>query len=485
MRRAITLLLLLSPFVAMTYVPSRPSVVSPSAVSATASNARFSTRFAGLFRSLYSRLDTDSKGYVTMDDIDRAILKDHSIKGDEAAALYALKKCFRELAGGDHTRLTIADVEQFNRTMPAELSGYIDEHMMHALSFLSKVNRGLYPSGTDAQSLAKMQHLNQVNRGNCYFQSGFSSGAARDASRIRTIIVDNGLNAEGVRTYTVTFPRAPDEHFTVEDFTEVGLLVNDVQEDTGTWMSVIIRAYGMYQQDHPTVRMFQRLFFGLDSRILPEDITDEGSMFNDGLWMCTEPDTRVNQVVWGMDPSHLKGEAGNLLVDAIKRIVDELPNLDLGVIGDWFGPAIQDLVRLLKSMDEGYIRGPLADWFAELTEQLFRAFLYQPRDPALVHDQLKHSMVDNNLPATVFKYGGAHEAAILQYRPGTVSADGKHSSQYGFVTVRDQAWLSVEEEDKVTKGIWFREPGMDARTVCMSVEEFTAYYAGFSSVVRK
>lgn len=420
-----------------------------------------------------------------MDDIDRAILKDHSIKGEEAAALYALKKCFKELASGDHSRLTIADVEQFNRAMPVELSGYIDEHMTHALSLLSKVNRGLYPSGMDAQSLAKMQQLNQVNRGNCYFQSGFSSGAATDASRIRKIIVDNGLNAQGVRTYTVTFPRAPDEHFTVEEFTDVGLLVNDVQEDSGIWMSVIIRSYGMYQQDHPTVRMFQRLFFGLDSRILPEDITDEGSMFNDGLWMCTETDTRVNQVVWGMDPAHLKGEAGNLLVDAIKKIVDELPNMDLGVIGDWFGPAIQDLVRLLKSIDEGYIRGPLADWFAELTEQLFSAFLYQPRDPAVVHDQLKHSMVDNNLPATVFKYGGAHEAAILQYRPGTVSADGKHTSQYGFVTVRDQAWLSVEEEDKVAKGIWFREPGMDARTVCMSVEEFTAYYTGFSSVVRK
>lgn len=420
-----------------------------------------------------------------MDDVDRAILNDHTIKGDEAAALYALKKCFKELAGGDHTRLSIADVEQFNRTKPPDLCGYIDDHMRHAEAFLQKVNRGLYPSGTDAESMAKMQLLYQVNRGNCYFQSGFSSGAAMDPARIRTIIVDNGVNSAGVHTYTVTFPRAPTEHFTVEQFTEVGLLVNDVQEDSGTWMSVIIRAYGLYQQDHPSVRLFQRWFFNLDSRVLPEDGTDEGSMFNDGLWMCTESDTKVKQVVWGMDPSHLKGEAGNILSDAIKRFVEEAPAVDLGVFVEWFSPAIQEVVRVLKNVDEGYVRGPLADWVADLIEKLFAELLYQPRDPAVVHQQLKHSMVDNKLPATVFKYGGAHEASILAYRPGTVSADGKHTSHYGFVTVRDQAWLSDEEEEKVAKGIWFREAGMDARTVCMSVEEFTAYYTGFSSVVKK
>ncbi len=486
MRRVIALLALFAPFAGVLFLSPQPPVVAPAIVTTASTQVakRPSEQFYPLIQKLFPRLDTEKNGFITSEDLDRAILKDHSIKGDEAQALYALRASFSDLAGVPG-KVSLADVEKFSLTLPAALSGTIDDQMNNAKSFLSKVNRGLYPSGTLADSMRKMQLLSQVHRGNCYFQSGFSSCASVDPQTVRAIITDNGINTEGVRTYTVRFPRAPMESFTVEEFTEVGLLVNDVQEDSGTWMSVIIRAYGMYQKDHPTVRWLQRWFFSLNNKVLPEDITDQGSMCNDGLRMCSSPDTRVKEVIWGMDKNNLKSESSRILMEALQRFIREAPDADLGILSEYFGSGIQDLVRVLRTVDEGYIRGPLAQWVADQIERFMTVALYQPRDPAKVHEQLKHSMVDNNLPATVIKYGGAHEASILAYRPGTVSADGKHTSKYGFITVRDQAWLSDEEQEKVTKGIWFREPGMDERTVCMSVEEFTKYYTGFASVMKK
>lgn len=486
MRKFLALLALLVPTASVLFLVSEPQPVIHATATATNAQAakRPSEQFYPLVQKLFPRLDKDNNGYVTAADIDRAILQDHTIKGDLAQALYALRASFSDLASTSG-KVTLADVEKFNRTLPVAVSKNIDDQMDHARNFLSKVNRGLYPSGTQAESLRKMVLLSQVNRGNCYFQSGFSSCASIDPQKILGIITDNGVNSKGVRTYTVRFPRAPGEAFTVEEFTEVGLLVNDVQEDSGTWMSVIIRAYGMYQKDHPTVRWLQRWFFSLNGKILPEDITDQGSMCNDGLRMCSSPDTRVKEILWGLDKDHLKNESGRILMEALQRFIREAPDADLGIFSQYFGSGIQDLVRVLRTVDESYIKGALAQWVANQLERFLVAAMYQPRDPSVVHEQLKHSMVDNNLPATVIKYGGAHEASILAYRPGTVSADGKHTSKYGFITVRDQAWLSDEEQEMVTKGIWFREPGMDERTVCMSVEEFTKYYTGFASVIKK
>lgn len=486
MQRILALLALLLPCASVLFLAEQPQVRQTASVTATttAPAKRPSEQLYPLVQNLFSRLDKQQNGYITPADLDRAILEDHSIKNDEAAAVYALRASFSDLAS-TAGKLTLADVEKFSKTLPAGPSGNVDDQMNHAKSFLSKVNRNLYPSGTVDESMRKMVLLSQVNRGNCYFQSGFSSCASVDPKLVRTIITDNGVNAKGIRTYTVRFPRAPKEAFTVEEFTDAGLLVNDVQEDSGTWMSVIIRAYGMYQKDHPTVRWLQRWFFSLNNKVLPEDLTDQGSMCNDGLRMCSSPDTRVKEVIWGMDKGHLKNESGRILMEALQRFIKEAPEADLGVLRDYFGSGIMDLVRVLRSVDEGYIRGPLAQWVADRIESILVAHLYHQRDPQQVHEQLKHSMVDNHLPATVIKYGGAHEASILAYRPGTVSADGKHTSKYGFITLRDQAWLSDEEQEKVTKGIWFREAGMDERTVCMSVEEFTAYYTGFASVMMK
>src|SRR5262249_44555764 len=143
--------------------------------------------------------------------------------------------------------------------------------------------------------------IHQIHRGNCYFESGMGSCAAVDPMSVRSMIKDNGIDTRGIRTYSVRFLRAPDEEYVVDDLTDGGLLVNAVDEDSGICITVIVRAYGMYQLEHPHVRFIQRWFFGLNNRVLPEDLTDEGSMFSDGLRMSSLRGTRVKQVVWTVE----------------------------------------------------------------------------------------------------------------------------------------------------------------------------------------
>jgi hypothetical protein len=445
--------------------------------------------FYPLLAGIFPQLDRDGKGYITQQDIDRAVLSDRSIKGDQAAAMYALRQTFDLLAvRGSDGVLHVGPVElqRFHATLPALPAQSVDEHMTHARSFLKKVNRGLYPSGSTAQSIEKMRAIHQTHRGNCYFESGCGSLAVIDPARVRSMITDNGVDNRGIRTYSVRFLRCPDEEYVVDELTDTAMLINDVDDDSGVWLAVLVRAYGMYNMEHPWVRIIQRVYFGLNKHILPEDITDQGSMFSDGLRMCSAKDTRVKQVLFegGVDSDLVKRYTADGLVQALNVAMTQLSQVEQTALKEYIGGIAPKLLALLKKVDEKQLRGPVTNTLAQWTECLLKAFLYTRRDAAVVHAQLKHSICDEHLPATVFKYGGAHEASIIAYQPGTVSADGKHQSKYGFVTIHDQAGISDEENAKVKAGLWWREPGMDDQTIRMSVEEFTAFYTGYTSVVR-
>jgi hypothetical protein len=408
-------------------------------------NKRPSQDLYKLVKGMYDRLDTTGKGYITRNDIDRAFMN-HAIKGREAQALYVLRSNFGDFA---HTpkpgkvanvsekvaRITLADLEQFDKTLkPDRLSYTIDDQMETAEKFLSRVNRKLYAAGAEADSLAKMRGIGQVGRGNCYLLSGYSAAAALDPASVRKMIKENKPDARGVRTFTVTFPRAPGEEYVVDDLSDAALLINEVQEDTGIWAAVLVRAYGEYLKAHPRTRLFERYWHKLDERELAEDMTDEGSMNHEGLRMMTDPETTwVLQVVWDVDPNNLK---------------------------PFFGD------------------------FAPIVVKLAQPFL-NTRDPALLAAKLKESICDNKLPATVLKYGGAHEAAIVSFVPGTKTADGKHTSKYGFVTVRDQAGLSDEEQKSIKGGASWRDKDADDKTISMSAEEFARMYSGFACVLKR
>lgn len=438
-------------------------------------------------QTLFGRIDKTGKGYITNEDVDQAIL-DQSIKGQDAETLYVLKTMFGDLAqtppGGGAPRITLMDLEKFHKNPPPHLAQAVNEKIAHARKFLKTVNRELYPSGTQQQSLDKMRGVHQMGRGNCYLLSGYGSWAAINPNHVRSIITDNGVNANGIRTYTVAFPGTPGETYIVEDLTEVGLLVNEVEADTGTWLVILERAYGQVMRKHPHVRWFQRWMHGLNNKVLPEDLTDEGSMRSDGLRLLTDAKTMtVRQRLWSVNKDLIEKEIGNFLIDMVKKHLQEGPLSD--TLKEFLGPPFADLANTLKNMDDGVFKDFIASNIANLVERHFLQFFTVPRDPAELHAQLKHSIVDNHFAATCYKYGGSHEASIIDYRPGTVSPDGKHTSAYGFITVRDQAGLSDEELQKIVKGIWWREPGMDDKTICMSVEEFTAFYNGYASVMRR
>lgn len=407
---------------------------------------RPSQEWYGLVKSIYDKLDTTGKGYITRADVDQAFMN-HAIKGKEAQALYVLRSQFDKFAvtpppgkianvSYKLPRITLADLEQFDKTLaPAALSGQIDEQMEVSGKFLARVNRRLFPGGNDDQSKAKMRAVGQVWRGNCYLLSGYSSFAALAPDEVREMIKDNGLDKRGVRTFTVTFPRAPDEEYLVEDLTDAALLINEVQDDTGVWVAVLVRAYGEYLRVHRTDRLLERFWHKLDERVLAEDMTDEGSLNHEGMRMMTDPQTtRVVQTVWDVDVKNLRPFLGDY-ADVIWKVVG-------------------------------------------------KAYL-SDRDCEPVHKYLKLAICDSKLPATVIKYGGAHEAAIVSYEPGLKTADGKHASKYGFVTVRDQAGLSDEETKCIGNGTCWRDKGGDDKTIIMSVEDFTRMYSGFACVVKR
>ena len=407
-----------------------------------------------LVTDVYDKLDPAGAGSFTSLDIDRAMLAT-CIKGRHAIALVVLRENFTALSGGKE-RLTLNDLKQYQAgVVRSELADSIDQRFVGAASFLKNANRELYPRGTFAESLAKMRSVDQVARGNCYLLSGIGSVSAQTPVLVRKCITDNGFDTvRGIKTYSVRFPREPNVEYVVEDFTDAALLYAEVSEDSGTWVAVLTRAFGQYMKEHWTARLPERLFYKLDKKVLLEDTTDSGSTNNDGLRMMTDPrKTELRRVLWGF--------ADDKINSNFKEILDSI------LAGA--SPLTKSLVTAL------------------LLPQVKKiiASMYVPRDEAVVHDLLKRSVTDNKLPGTVIKHGGAHEVSIIGYQPGTKTADGLHESKYGFVTVRDQAGLYPDEEKNVTDGKWWREPGMDGKTVIMTVEEFTAIYSGFNAVLKR
>lgn len=423
------------------------------AVNATV-NLRGSEALGALITDVYDKLDPRGVGSFTLTDVDRAMLAP-CIKGRHAIALVVVRDNFTALAGGKE-RLTLGDLQGYTPgVVRSNLADSIDWRFATAENFLKNVNRGLFPRGTLAESCSKMRSVEQVQRGNCYLLSGIGSVSAQTPEVIRNCFTDNGVDtARGIRTYSIRFPRDRAVEYVVEDFTDAALLFAEVSEDSGTWVAVLTRAFGQYMKDHAHVRIGQRLFYKLDKRVLLEDATDHGGIDSEGLRMLTDPRvTELKRVLWGFPDEQV-----NTL---FKEILDGmLPDANPMIKTVLTAALLPQVKSIIKSM-------------------------CVPRDESVVHDLLMRSVADNKLPATVIKHGGAHEASIIGYEPGTKTADGKHESKYGFVTIRDQAGLYEPEEKNVTDGKWWRNPGMDGKTVVMTVEEFTAIYCGFNVVLKR
>lgn len=422
--------------------------------SAPVPNIRGSEALSALVTDIYDKLDPNGVGHFTRKDVDRAMLAP-CIKGRHAIALSVLRDNFAAFSGGTE-QVTLKDLGVYKAgVVRSALADSIDYRFATAEVFLANINRQLFPRGTAAESRARMRSVDQMSRGNCYLLSGIGSMSALNPDDLRQIFTDNGVDAaRGIRTYSVRFPRDRNVEYVVEDFTDAALLYAEVTEDSGTWVAVLTRAFGQYMKDHPHVRIGQRLFYKLDKRILLEDLTDHGGIDSEGLRMVSDPKvTEVRRVLWGFPDDRVDALFKELLDGALK---DASPWVKTGVTL----ALLPRVHSILKAM-------------------------YVPRDEAVVHDLLKRSVADNKLPGTVIKHGGAHEASIIAYQPGTKTADGKHESKYGFVTLRDQAGLYGDEEKNVAIGRWWRDPGMDGKTVTMTVEEFTAIYCGFNVVLKR
>ncbi len=444
--------LLAVPFVLLS-VSSPPPMTQAPAQKMANPPTKGSEELAKLVTNISKKLDKTGQDSFTLADVERAMM-DHSIKGKEAIALCVLRDNFTTLSAGAE-RINLQALSGYKPGLiRTPLADAIDDRFRSAEEFLANVNRNLYPSGTKSESLAKMQAVQQVGRGNCYFLSGIGSRAALDPEEIRRCITDNGVNTTGVRTYTVIFPREPGVKYVVDDITDARLLYAEVTVDSGTWAAILTRAYALYMEAHQLNRLAQRYFYKLDERILPEDRTDHGSMNSEGLRMVMDSRThRLKRVWWAFDDGHIESVFKEILDGALPKASPLAKNL-------------------ITSALLPHVKQTIAN-------------MYEPRDAALVHELLRKSVAQGKLAATVVKHGGAHEASIIGYSPTNKTADGKHQSKYGFVTVRDQAGLYDSEQAYVNSGRWWRDPGMDSNTVIMTVEDFTATFSGLNVVLER
>jgi hypothetical protein len=331
------------------------------------------------------------------------------------------------------------------RQLRDDLQGVLEIPLLRELGNLfaqppRTLDRRLYGQGvSDVEVQRRMPLLEQPAMDCCYFSSACSSLAQRNPRAITQMIQDNGPNERGMRTYTVTFPFAPNEHIRVNDPTN-----GQPDSEHGNWQQVLINAYGQYLRNHPNdtgpvARRMERTFRAAahgNPTNLAEEV-DGGSLNNAGLRMLTNPETeRLTQRLWGVDD------------DVIRRRVGDN--------------------QIVRNLAQAGLR-----------------LLTVERNSEHVDRDLRGWVGDTGMPATAFVSGCEHEISILDYRPGQNGPNGR-TSRYGVIVLRDQA--GGAPNDILPAGArnrTWREDGQDPNTFCITVEDFTAHLNGYSFVRRR
>jgi len=352
--------------------------------------------------------------------------------GDVAAALWS-----------PASRQVVNNVlDPIARQIQAEMNGVLEIPAIRELASCfthppRTLDRRLFGEGaTDAEVFRRMPLVQQPQLSCCYFSSACSAAAAQNPRAIADMIQENHPDERGVRSYTVTFPFAPNERLTVDDPTH-----GQPDQPQGNWSQVLLRAYGLYLQRHPEQRRIERACRvageGPPSNL--EEHTDGGSLFNAGLNMFTNPETHtLTRRLWEVDPDVIRRRVGN---------------------------------------DDRVVQAA----------QFLLGFVTVPRSSQQVHTDLQ-GWRGQGTPATAYVSGVEHEIAILDYIPGrAVNRPGPEPERNtaGVVVLRDQAGIDFNESIPGARGLWWREPGQDTNTICMRVEDFATHCNGYAFVRRR
>lgn len=200
--------------------------------------------FTDAARQLFDRLDTSRNGFISKEEIARA-MSDPQFKGVEAAAVAVLKMFNNEiedLANDERGRETIgvtrADLAALDR-LPAdhELSKKITDLFNYHPNQVQVTDQRLFADG-----LASIHSgaISQGRVGDCYFLAPLAGLADTNPQAIQRMIQDN---EDG--TYTVHFPKAGPITVAAPTTAELGSYAKG--NANGLWVPVIEKAFAEYR----------------------------------------------------------------------------------------------------------------------------------------------------------------------------------------------------------------------------------------------
>ncbi|MBI4534505.1 MAG: hypothetical protein HY711_11225 [Candidatus Melainabacteria bacterium] len=237
----------------------KPSDSSAAKASSTSDN------LGDQLRQTFSLVDQNQDGVVSKQEVNLSI-QDSSFTGTSAQAVTALKWQFdklKDLHQDSQEGISLHDIEQFqelsqapNKERPANADEGLDrrvvkgvEEAIDATKLSQRLSQGDLFAGKSPSESIKPAAVQQGTTGDCYFMASVASFAATNPQTIAQMIHDDGINAQGKHTYTVTFPggEAP---VTVEAPTAPELTLYGHATIHGTWPAVLEKAYGEYSRQH-------------------------------------------------------------------------------------------------------------------------------------------------------------------------------------------------------------------------------------------
>ncbi len=200
---------------------------------------------AGIVKLHFKQWDADSNGKLTADEIDRLTV-DSAWKGDDAAAIAALKLAFRA-RNSPLESLSLADVEpaalrEAPRDPDAESPevhdgmkpATLEASFERASRTIRRAKRSIFLDPTP-----DLDRLHQGRIGDCFFVAMVGAMVERDAESVKKMIAvpsrpDDAINVTFAGGRTVAVPPLTDAEFALASTTG----------DEGAWLPILEKAFG-------------------------------------------------------------------------------------------------------------------------------------------------------------------------------------------------------------------------------------------------
>ncbi len=198
------------------------------------------TKFGALLKQCFKKWDFDRDGVLTADELDQ-VIQDPSIKGDQAAALSAVKVYSR----GAWSKADLDDAFTLEQLSPFDpTTGEITSSGKKLVSLFTVYQKKIAQSSPQlfSSGTPHIEEIKQGKTGDCYFLSTVGGLVYHSPQRIIDMIQQD---QDG--SYLVTFPRH--KPIAVDAPTDAEIACYSDAGDDGLWLHVLEKAYATYKNN--------------------------------------------------------------------------------------------------------------------------------------------------------------------------------------------------------------------------------------------